>query len=333
MLGFLKNTATSTVRKTHADCSGCGLCLLVCPVWRLSHEPGHTPRGRAKALQHGASIAELADAIESCSLCGACEPVCPENIDLVEMVVDLRRQLPGLATKRALQTRMVERVRQPGAQLRTPRALLPGQTLREHPETLARVLALLGNAGKVDAGEDSGEDISLALEMGVEISPQRLAQFLEPLRHLKTLIVDDGLLLRYLRDWLPGKKIISLGEALSGLASVRRSLVASDLYVIEPRAYHADYQRLVKYYDSMHRATGCMLNLDLQRIAIPATVRNMAHYSGLKIPDNVAQARWLLQGRKITRIVVESMADHAAFAQLRDFPVVPVVHLADLLNN
>ena len=94
MFGFLKNTSTSTARKTHADCSGCGLCLLVCPVWRLSREPGHTPRGRAKALQHGASIAELAGAIESCALCGACEPVCPENIDLVEMVVDLRRQLP-----------------------------------------------------------------------------------------------------------------------------------------------------------------------------------------------------------------------------------------------
>lgn len=330
MFGFLKSTFAATARKTHAACSGCGLCLLVCPVWRLSREPGHTPRGRAKALQHGATVAELVGSIESCALCGACEPVCPESIDLVEMVLDLRRQLPGLATKQALQTRIAERATQPRAQLRSSRVLLPDQTLRAHPETLARVLALLGNTGKVDVGEDSGEDISLALESGVEIPPQRLAQFLAPLRRLKTLMVDDGLLLRYLRHWLPRTRIISLGEALSGLAAVRRSLEATDLYVIEPRAYHADYQRLVKYYNGLHKVTGCMLNLDLQRIAIPATAHSLSQRLGLTAPDNGDQARWLTHGRKITRIVVESMADRAVFDRVGGSPVVPVVHLADL---
>ena len=335
MFGFLKSTSASAARKTHAACSGCGLCLLVCPVWRLSREPGHTPRGRAKALQHGAGIDELAGSIESCALCGACEPVCPEEIDLVEMVVDLRRQLPGLATKQAPQTPIAERATQPRAQLRSSRVLLPGQTLRAHPETLARVLALLGNTGKVDVGEDSGEDISLALESGVEIPPRRLAQFLEPLRSLKILMVDDGLLLRYLRQWLPRTGIISLGEVLSGLVAVRRSLEATDLYVIEPRAYHADYQRLVKYYNGLHKATGCMLNLDLQRIAIPATVHSLSQRLGLTAPDNGDQARWVTHGRKITRIVVESMADRIVFERAGGSsvaPVVPVVHVADLLN-
>ena len=39
----------------YAACSGCSLCLLVCPVWRRRRDDLRlTPHGRAKALQHGA---------------------------------------------------------------------------------------------------------------------------------------------------------------------------------------------------------------------------------------------------------------------------------------
>jgi ferredoxin len=41
--------------KGYAACSGCSLCLLVCPVWRATRDIRLTPHGRAKALQHGAS--------------------------------------------------------------------------------------------------------------------------------------------------------------------------------------------------------------------------------------------------------------------------------------
>ena len=30
---------------SHYDCSGCGLCLLVCPVWRESRDVRFTPAG------------------------------------------------------------------------------------------------------------------------------------------------------------------------------------------------------------------------------------------------------------------------------------------------
>ena len=92
MLGFM--TSAPAARKDHAACSGCSLCLLVCPVWRCTRDLGMTPHGRAKALQHGASAADIAVSIESCTLCAACEPACPEEIDLVGMMLDLRRQLP-----------------------------------------------------------------------------------------------------------------------------------------------------------------------------------------------------------------------------------------------
>ncbi|MDP1952294.1 MAG: hypothetical protein Q8K27_01040, partial [Betaproteobacteria bacterium] len=129
-------------------------------------------------------------------------------------------------------------------------------------------------------------------------------------------------------------KFSSLGAALSSLPGVRRALRASDLYVIEPRAYHADYQNLVKHYDALRREMGCTLNLDLQRIAIPATARSLPQRLGLEPAvdawDDAVQTRWILQGRSIERIVVENIEDADAFAKIG---ALPVVHLADLADD
>lgn len=317
-------------RSDYASCSGCGLCLLVCPVWRVRHDIGLTPLGRAKALQHDAIAADIAESIGSCTLCGACEPVCPEEIGLVEMTLDLRRQLPQSDAMDGLRSRMDERTARPLAQRPAASAvLLPGQAMRERGATLARAVALLGNEGEIALGGDDGSDIALALEAGATIPAQRLERFLQPLRGLKQIVVADGLLLHHLRQWLPGSKIVGLGEALSRLPGVRRALGASDLYVIEPRAYHADYQRLVKHYDALRSATACTLNLDLQRIAIPAAARSLAQKLGSAEIDDRVQAGWILQGRNITRIVVENIEDGAAFRQVSDCPVVHVADLAD----
>jgi ferredoxin len=329
MLGLGKNVREP--RADYASCSGCGLCLLVCPVWRRSRDLGLTPLGRAKALQHGAVAADIAESIQSCTLCAACEPVCPEEIGLIAMTLDLRRQLPLPAPMQSLRTRMDEQTARPPA----PRAssfavLLPGKALRERSATLARTIGQLGGKGKITLRDDDGGDIALALEAGVSIPAHRLERFLQPLRRLKRIVVADGLLLRHLQQWLPRSKIISLGEALSGLAVVRGALRASDLYVIEPRAYHADYQRLVKHYDALRSAAGCVFNLDLQRIAIPAAARSLAQRLGLEAIDDKVQTNWILQGRNITRIVVESIDDGAAFEQVSDCPV---VHLADLADD
>lgn len=327
MFGF---TTTETVRPGFAACSGCSLCLLVCPVWRATRDLRLTPHGRAKALQHDATIADITPSVESCTLCSACEPVCPENIDLVGMITDLRRQLPRSAALQSLQTRMEVATARPGVTQYASRNIwLPGAALRRHPETLTRAAALLKNNGAIAVGDDDGSDIALALETGAAVPAQRLEQFLSPLRRLKKIITVDGLLLRHLKLWLPKSHVISLGETLSGLAAVRRNLRASDLYVIEPRAYHADHQRLVTYYDRLRAETGCATNLDLQRIAIPATARNLRQRLGLEAPDDSAQAQWILHGRKVTRIVVESVEDMAAFAAVSDCPVVHVADLAD----
>ncbi|MEJ1958333.1 MAG: 4Fe-4S dicluster domain-containing protein [Nitrosomonadales bacterium] len=324
----------------HADCSGCSLCLLVCPMWRQSRDIAQSAHGYAKALQHGATVNEIAAEVWSCTLCGACDPVCPEQMDVTGMIYNLRSQLDHSPFKNTLKE-FARWDLPPGqeslkhSQITPHKSMsstlfLPNPALRAHPKTLVRAVTLLASDMKISVCEDDAADISLALEIGEDIPSHRLNQFLALLKGGEEIIVTDGLLMKHLKQWLPEAKIISLGEALSRHASVRRNLKAADLYVIEPRAYHADYQRLVKYYDQLQMETGSAFNLDLQRIAIPATSRSLPQRLGLIMSDDDQQARWLLQGRAIERIVVESLEDQAALAKVTN---VLVVHLADLSSR
>lgn len=321
MFGRLRKTVPA--RKTHSDCSACSLCLLVCLVWRRTGDVSLTPHGRAKALQHGANVVDLAASVDSCTLCMACQPVCPEKIDLTGMILDLRRQLAA-----ALPELPAPLLQRPAVLPTATSMLLPDRALRENAALLERVAGLLSSGSPLTVGDDDGADIALALEAGVDIPAQRLETFLTPLRRLKKIVVADGLLLRHLRHSLPGLRVVGLGEALSLLPGVRAGLRAGDLYVIESRAYHADYERLVKYYDRLRAEQGCAMNLDLQRIAIPATARSLTQRLGLAVAgDDALQGRWLLHGRNIARIVVENLEEGAALEKLTDLPV---VHLAEV---
>lgn len=310
-------------QRDHAACSGCRLCLLVCPVWHHTRDIRLTPHGRAKALQHGASADELADSIASCTLCGACAPACPEEIDLVGMMLDLRKRQP-LAPQRvaAMLNGSGRTAVRHGA---APTLLLPGEGLRNDTARLARIVRLLGDA--VALADDDGSDIGLALEAGVAVDNERVARFLDGLRGTTRLIVADGIMHYALRRLSPGMRIEGLGEALSTLAPVRARLRASDLYVIEPRAFHGDYARLIGHYDALRANSGCAMNLDLQRFAVPTTASSAQNALDLPGIDATAQARWILQGRSIERIVVEDIADAAVFARVS---VQPVVHLGDV---
>ena len=331
MFGLAKRTRGQ--RNDYASCSGCGLCLLVCPVWRRHGDFGLTPFGRARALQHGAVAADIAASIQTCTLCAACEPVCPEEIGLVEMTLDLRRRLPQAVALQDPPAAIAGPAARPSPARAAATLLVPGPAMRAQLTTLARATALLGWSGAIALSTDDGADIALALEAGTPLPAQRLEQFLQPLRGWKKIVVADGLLLRYLRQWLPREFIVGLGAALSSLPRVRGALRAGDLYVIEPRAYHADYQRLVRHYDALRAAAACSMNLDLQRIAIPASARGLAQrrrQGAVDRTDDGVQLRWILQGRNVTRIVVEDVDDGAAFAQMSGLPV---VHLADLADD
>jgi len=276
----------------HHDCSGCGLCLLVCPVWRESRDVRLTPKGRARAVQHGATREDLAASVAGCTLCGACEPACPEELPLVDMVLELRS---GAAFPQ------VSRQRSSGAK----NLLVAGPALHADPERCARTLALLEG---YDLVEDDGGDILAAIEAGKRISDERIEAFLAPLRGARRLVVAEGLLLRALRRWLPEVAMSGIGEAL--LPRVGAKLRAGDFYVIASQAFNQDQSRLIGRYDALRASSGCEMNLDLQRIAMPAA----------------GQAQWILQGRRVERIVVEDLAERAAFG----FAGKPVLHLAEL---
>jgi ferredoxin len=307
-------------------CSGCNLCLLVCPVWQQTRDMRLTPRGRAKALQHGATAGELADSIAQCTVCGACGPVCPEDIDLVGMILDLRRAVP-LASVPAAPIYAADAPPRAAA----PALLLPGAALRADPSRLRRSVALLRQRWKVAVADDDGADIALCIEAGAPLDEARVARFLRGLQGAKQFVLGEGMMhavLKRLRAGLPARKrVTGLGEALNSLAAVRDRLRPGDFYVVEARAFHGDYARLIGHYDALRQSRGCAMNLDLQRIAMPTTAGAAQHALGLKGIDVAAQARWILEGREFDRIVVEDLRDLGAFAGVSDRPV---LHLSDL---
>jgi ferredoxin len=307
--------------RDYPACSGCSLCRLVCPMWRHRRDPRFSPEGIAKARQNGAGVTELADVLDACTLCGACDPVCPEDIALSDMIMDLRGELelpPDLAV---LQVGYAQAAAQ-AAPAPAGALLLAGAALRADPTLLTQIEALLG----LRSAGDDGADLAVALEIGGDIDPQRKRRFLNAIDG-RSLVVGDGLLLRELRRWLPGARLQGLGEALGSLPAIRRRIASTDFYVIEARAFHADHARLVAHYDGLRKDRGCTMNLDLQRIAMPARA---SAYPALRMGparEDLEQARWLLQGRRPARIVIEDAAERDVFRRVAD---VPVLHLAEL---
>jgi glycolate oxidase iron-sulfur subunit len=93
-----KPTVEKILRYERAlDCVHCGLCLPVCPTYRLTGRESASPRGRIylmRAFAEGrvgedaSSIAE----IDKCLVCRACETVCPSGVQFGEMM-ELTRDL------------------------------------------------------------------------------------------------------------------------------------------------------------------------------------------------------------------------------------------------
>ncbi len=78
-------TADAPTRSELDACISCGLCLPVCPTFRLTGDEAASPRGRLAAMS---AVAEgelavdddFADAMGFCLQCRACEVVCPSMV-------------------------------------------------------------------------------------------------------------------------------------------------------------------------------------------------------------------------------------------------------------
>lgn len=311
----------------YAACSGCSCCNLSCPLWRQTGDLSLTAHGRFKAMQWGAGIEEVAESIDACLLCGACEPICPESRSIVEMTLAQRAELNLLreeGPKWHPEHLPIVPNKSHGA-MNDPVLLFPGSILSADEKATRAVINLLGGRGVAAVALYDGHEIAADLEAGLSVAEEKIERFISPLSLSKTFVLADGGFIRHLRKWAPDKEVIGLGEALLKIPEVRSCLGPQDLYVIEARSYHLDYDRLLMFYDQLRKDRGVEINLDLNRLAIPTGASSLQGRYSVKDTGVLEQAKWILKGRQgITRIVVEDMADMEVFRQVTDIPVVHI---------
>lgn len=95
---------TPLIRETDR-CVLCGLCLPVCPTYRIARDEGDSPRGRislVRALAEGrlAPDEALRGHLERCLGCRACESMCPSKVRYSRIIDGGRALLGGEAGRR-----------------------------------------------------------------------------------------------------------------------------------------------------------------------------------------------------------------------------------------
>ena len=295
-----------------ARCHGCGLCALVCPVYQQGGSVMVTPHGIAKVKQSGGKL--NCDDVMACTLCGACAPICPQDINLMQLLVAVRME--------ASQQTAVERLETPPANSWGQAVFIADPVLLAQPETLDKVMRCLGN--KVTLAEDSGVDISRAMQDGQPVTHARWHQFLTSLQSATQIIISNGLLYQLLQEELPQIPMRSLGQLLSSRDDVKRQLSVHDLYVMDTQTYHANYDEAVLHYDHLHKSCGCQLARDLHRLAVSIGAQAVNGF------DHKQQIDWITKGIEVKRFIAESVADVEMLAKHSDVPTVHVVELASL---
>ncbi|MBU2574946.1 MAG: 4Fe-4S dicluster domain-containing protein [Elusimicrobia bacterium] len=312
------------IKSGYENCTGCGVCMLTCPVWRQTRDIMLTTCGRTRALQNGDGPQDLRDSLTACVLCGSCGPVCPAGVDTVGLTTELRMELAEkTGPAPACHAPNVVHGKASG------KVFFPGSAMRKDDRLLRRALRLLepDGAGLYEDAEIS--DMAGKMEAGIRPDPEWFKDFVSSMAGAAEIIAADGFLHRHLRQWLPGVRVTGLGETLLRRPDIKKALKATDLYMIEARGYHADYGRLVNFYDRMRLETGCRLNTSLQRTAIPTGAANRQNRPGPVRVDAEEQARWILDKRKTDRVVAEAVEDMKIFKKM---PGIEVIHVAELVN-
>jgi glycolate oxidase iron-sulfur subunit len=87
------------------QCVKCGLCVPLCPTYRVANTEAESPRGRiafAQALASGtmAPSASMIEHLDHCLACMTCERVCPSHVRYGELIVETRYLLRSAAKKK-----------------------------------------------------------------------------------------------------------------------------------------------------------------------------------------------------------------------------------------
>jgi glycolate oxidase iron-sulfur subunit len=87
------------------QCVKCGLCVPLCPTYRVAKTEAESPRGRiafaAALAANPDSVSEsMVDHLDRCLACMTCERVCPSHVRYAELIVATRDELASLGKAR-----------------------------------------------------------------------------------------------------------------------------------------------------------------------------------------------------------------------------------------
>ena len=86
------------MQESKSNCGKCGICLSVCPVYKVLKEEQASPRARIqliKAFKEGRQPSSplLKELISKCLMCGSCAAMCPSGVDHYSQFMEMRSQL------------------------------------------------------------------------------------------------------------------------------------------------------------------------------------------------------------------------------------------------
>ena len=91
----MKNINTPYKMLDPDNCAMCGMCLNHCPTYQINNNESESPRGRISIIHvlNDSMLEPSTSAlkhINSCTLCLACETVCPAKVDFYNLITKAR---------------------------------------------------------------------------------------------------------------------------------------------------------------------------------------------------------------------------------------------------
>ncbi len=90
-------------RKQILQCSRCGFCQAVCPVYGSTHRPGLNARGKMLLLKevmdgHLELNDQLSESLFQCTTCASCFENCPSGVEVPEIIKQVRKDMVNIGS-------------------------------------------------------------------------------------------------------------------------------------------------------------------------------------------------------------------------------------------